>query len=109
MELLIRQTDNQKIINIIPNEYSSNALAHKFADDETEESVVKDVCYFIEKDIEEYAKDVDNILHNYQDIKERIGDKKLKEDNKKLKKWISDTHKELYELKKNMYGMFETR
>ena len=60
---------------------------------------IKEVCYFIEQDIKQYAEYVDNILHNYPDIKNRIGDKRLREDNKELKRWISNTHKDLNELK----------
>ena len=80
MALVVRKSDNQKMI--------VNEAKH-----------IRQVCYFIKQDIEQYAPLVDNILHNYPDIKNRIGDKRLREDNKELKRWISNTHKKLNELK----------
>lgn len=98
-ELVIRESDNQKIVNIKPNVHNRDALNWMAFDDGTEERQIRDVCYFIEQDIKQYAEYVDNILHNYQEIKDRIGDKQLREDNKELKRWISNTHKKLNELK----------
>jgi hypothetical protein len=100
--VVIRKNDNQNtkpIVNTKPNIHSMDALDWVAFDDGTEEKQIRDVCYFIERDIKQYAEYVDNILHNYQEIKDRIGDKQLREDNKELKRWISNTHKDLNELK----------
>jgi len=100
--VVIRKNDNQNtkpIVNTKPNIHSMDAVDWVAFDDGTEEKQIRDVCYFIERDIKQYAEYVDNILHNYQEIKDRIGDKQLREDNKELKRWISNTHKDLNELK----------
>jgi hypothetical protein len=84
------------------NGYNSNCLSFARGREDGNERHLKHIrnkCYFIERDIKLYAEQVDNILHNYQEIKERIGDKDMRESNKVLKKWISDTHKDLHELK----------
>jgi len=98
-EFVIEETDNnKKRVYIRKTERESNCLcSHGWEDDD--ERHIKDTCYFIERDIKQYAGDVDNILHNYQEIKKRIGDKKLREDNKEFKRWILDTHKKLHKLK----------
>ena len=98
-EFVIEETDNnKKRVYIRKTETKSNCLyIHGWEDDD--EKDIKHICYFIERDIKLYKEHVDNILRNYQEIKEEIGDKRLREDNKTLKRWISDTHKKLYELK----------
>ena len=98
-ELVVREIDNQKFINIKTIECNQNALASMCFDEGTEERQIRNALYFIEKDIEIYKEHVDNILHNYQDIKELIGDKRLRECNKELKRWILDTRNDLHELK----------
>jgi len=98
-ELVVREIDNQKFVNIKTNVYNKNALANMAFDDGSEERQIRNVFYFIEKDIEQYKEHVDNILHNYQDIKERIGDKRLRECNKELKSWILNTHNNLHKIK----------
>lgn len=84
------------------NGYNSNCLSFARGREDGNERHLKHIknkCHFIERDIEQYKKHVDNILHNYQDIKERIGEKRLRECNKELKRWILDTHNDLHELK----------
>lgn len=108
--LVVRKSDNQKMIAKIEpaefreNHYSPGHLWIFIGDmscgiEIAEAKYIKEVCYFIEQDIKQYAEYVDNILHNYPDIKNRIGDKRLREDTKELKRWISNTHKDLNELK----------
>jgi hypothetical protein len=98
-ELVVREINNQKIVNIKTNIYNKNALKAMAFDDGTEERQIRNAFYFIERDIEQYKQHVDNILHNYKEIKDRIGDKRLRECNKELKRWILDTHNDLHELK----------
>ena len=98
-ELVVREIYNQKIVNIKTNAHNNNALERMSFDEGSEERRIRNALYFIEREIEEYKEDVDNILHNYRDIKNTIGDKQLRECNKLFKKCISDTHKDLNELK----------
>jgi hypothetical protein len=98
-ELVVREIDNQKFVNLIKNEYNTNALKTMCFDEGSEERQIRNVFYFIEQDINQYKEHVDNILQNYKEIKERLGDKRFRECNKELKRWILDTHKDLNDLK----------
>lgn len=98
-ELVVREIDNQKFVNLKTNIYNKNALQTMSFDDGSEERQIRNAFHFIEEDIEIYKEHIDNISYNYQEIKERIGVIALRNDNKILKKWISDTHKNLHDLK----------
>lgn len=100
-ELVVTQTTNQKIVTIKPNIHNVDALDWVPFDDGTEERHMRDTCYFIERNIQQYGEYVKELLHSYRHIQKKIGNKQLKNDNKELEAMITRTHNQLDQLKNN--------
>ena len=97
-ELVINEINGKKYVTTIETECEQDCLySHGFEDDN--EKYIKDTIYFIQQDINQYKKWIDNLLNNYEDIKNEIGIEHLRDDNKLFKKMILNTHTKLNNIK----------
>jgi len=97
-KLVIKEINNKKYVYISAVEYNQTPLhIHGFEDDD--ERHIKNVYYFINRDIIQYKEWLDDLIYNYEEIKNRIGVEKLRSDNKSFKEMILDTRNDLLNLK----------
>ena len=98
--LVVTEKKNKKCVSIrtIETEYNVTPLCDRFYDDDDERRI-KNAYYFINRDIIQYKKWLDNLIHNYEEIKNEIGVELMRSDNKSFKQNILDTLKDLHNLK----------
>ena len=95
-ELVITNTNNKKVVSICTTEINTQGLyIHGFEDQD--EKYIKKTFWFINQDIIQYKKWLDN--YDEEEIIKKKGVVTLKNDNKYFKKMILDTHKKLHNLK----------
>jgi len=98
-KLVISKNNNKKYVLLctIETEYNITSLTTNGFEDK-DESRIKDAYRFINRDIIQYKKWLDDLMDNYEEIKNRIGIETLRSDNKLFKEMILNTQKDLHNL-----------
>ena len=98
-ELVIKEMNNKKYVSFRDTEYNQPFLYIRHSLDNDYEKHFKYVLYFINRDIIEYKKMLDNLIYNYKEIKDMIGGKQMRSDNIEFKKLILKTQKDLHNIR----------
>lgn len=96
-KLVIKEINNKKYVYISAVEYNQTSLNINGYEN-NDERHVKDVYYFINRDIIQYKESLDNLIYNYEKIKNRIGIEQMRSDNKLFKEMILNTRKDLHNI-----------
>lgn len=97
-ELVIKNMNNKKYVSFRDTEYNQSSL-HIHGLENDDEKHFKNIFYFINREIIEYKKFLDNLIYNYKEIKDRIGGRQMRSDNIEFKKLILKTQKDLHNIR----------
>jgi hypothetical protein len=95
--MIIKKINDKIYISVKDCDLGKNCL-NGWSEEYKEYKTIKNCCYFLEQDINQYEKSIIYINENYNEIKKNIGIKQLRLDSIDLKERMLKTQDTLYNL-----------
>lgn len=96
-ELVVKEMNNKKYVSFRDVEYNQPPL-YIHGLEYGDEKHIKKAHYFINRDIIQYKKWLDDLIYNYKEVKNRICGYQMRSDNIVFKKNILKTQKDLHNI-----------